>query len=132
MDLINGSVSPDGSMFTSGSSMYSGFMPNGGAVSPSYDVGVNGGGGLDTEGYQPPTYADAFPPLPCSNSPVPLQTEAHKPWRGKSTTVTQVRYHFHSRSHTISNCVSVAKGLVTTTLFINAFNLYFKRVWSVV
>lgn len=93
MDLLNGSISPDNSMFAS-SSMYSGanggppgFIENG--VTPPYNVGVDVNGGLDSEGYQPPTYAEAFPPLPCSNSPDLPQTEANKPWRGKSTTVTQ-------------------------------------------
>jgi len=98
MDLINGGISPDNSMFTS-SSMYTGntsppgFMENG-AVSPSYNGSVDVNGGLDSEGYQPPTYAEAFPPLPSSNSPDLPQAEANKPWRGKSTTVTQVRVVF--------------------------------------
>jgi len=91
MDILNGSVSPDHGAMFSGESMYSGsapaFIPNGEMqASFSQDLQVNGG--LDTEGYQP-TYAEAFPPLPCSNSPDQPQAETSK-WRGKSTTVTQV------------------------------------------
>lgn len=93
MELINGSISPDASMFSAGS-MYSGgtapgYLPNGG-MPPTYNVKVDVNGGLDSEGYEPPTYAEAFPPLPCSNSPDQHQAETTKPWRGKSTTVTQV------------------------------------------
>lgn len=109
MELINGSISPDASMFSAGS-MYSGgpapgYLPNGG-MPPTYNVDVNVNGGLDSEGYEPPTYAEAFPPLPCSNSPDQHPAETTKPWRGKSTTVTQVCELATVFDHTIWICKS--------------------------
>ncbi|XP_031553878.1 vigilin-like [Actinia tenebrosa] len=93
MDLMNGSV-PSDTMFSSGS-MYSGapgFSVPHAETPPNYSENLTSNGGFDIEGYQP-TYAEAFPPLPCSNSPDQPPTTAPK-WRGtgplRSTSITQV------------------------------------------
>lgn len=93
---MNGSV-PSDTMFSSGS-MYTGapgFSVPHTEIPPNYGENLTSNGGLDIEGYQP-TYAEAFPPLPCSNSPDQPPTTAPK-WRGtgplRSTSITQVRPH---------------------------------------
>jgi hypothetical protein len=100
MDIINGSVSGD-TMFSAGSIPMYGGAPPGYNVSPgempaNFQENLTNHRGLDIEGYQP-TYAEAFPPLPCSNSPDQPQTSAPK-WRTpragplRSTSVTQVSF----------------------------------------
>ncbi|XP_032233771.2 vigilin-like [Nematostella vectensis] len=96
MDILNGSASVD-PMFPGGS-VYS----DGGYIPPQeipteYQETMVNDDALDTEGYQP-TYAEAFPPLPCAPSTDQNQANSNPAakWRThgtghiRSTTVTQV------------------------------------------